>query len=126
MPIASLPHPAILPSRAKSSAVLRLGALALLVITTPHAIAELSPYLPPGGNFALGNWKLTIPADENGEFIGKAITILPERLVGPDGYSSPWMYTASDGAMTFCAPVNGATTGITNAGKTGSPRAELR
>ncbi|HLD65484.1 MAG TPA: polysaccharide lyase family 7 protein [Pseudomonas sp.] len=86
-----------------------------------EAQADLYRGLPPGGNFALENWNLTVPADANGGTSGKALTLAPDQLSGNLGYQSPWFRTDSDGAMTFWAPVNGAT-----AGGSGSPRAELR
>jgi len=86
-----------------------------------QAEADLYPSLRPGGNFALENWSITIPADQNGGVSGKAVTVSPTNLSGRYGYSSRWFYTAADGAMTFWTPINGAT-----AGGSSSPRSELR
>lgn len=70
--------------------------------------AELRPQLAPGGNFALENWSLTLPVDEEGGTRGRAQTLYPEQLSGPQGYTSPYFRTDTDGAMTFWAPANGA------------------
>jgi Alginate lyase/Immunoglobulin I-set domain len=89
-----------------------LGAFAALAWATT-ALAALNPGLPPGKNFDLSHWHLTLP--DSG-----ASTITPSSL--NNGYSNAtWFYTGADGAMTFYAPVNGGTT-------SGSewPRTELR
>ncbi|WP_277221038.1 polysaccharide lyase family 7 protein [Pseudomonas indica] len=86
------------------------------------AYAELHPNTPPGGNFALENWNITIPVDSTGGVTGKPLTIYPAKLSGPNGYSNrPYFYTEADGAMTMWAPLNGATTG-----GSAHPRSELR
>src|SRR5690606_29847374 len=100
----------------------RLAALALgTMLASPPLHAELNATLPPGGNFALENWSLTIPADIDGGTAGDARTLQPHQLSGSSGYSSRWFQTAEDGAMTFWTPVNGATIGGSS-----SPRSELR
>src|SRR3989338_6033923 len=87
-----------------------------------NAVAELNPALPPGGNFAMENWNITIPVDAQGGVSGPPLTIPPAQLSGPYGYSNrPSFYTEADGAMTFWAPLNGTTAGGSN-----SPRSELR
>jgi hypothetical protein len=92
--------------------------LSSLVIGQSHA--ELNPNLPPGGNFALENWRLDLPVAS--EDLGMLVSVPPFLLSGPDGFSfSPWFYTDTDGAMTLWAPVNGATVGGSR-----HPRAELR
>lgn len=83
--------------------------------------AELRPELAPGGNFALENWSLTLPVDADGSNQGRAQTLLPDRLSGPQGFTSPYFRTDSDGAMTFWAPANGALSARAN-----YARAELR
>lgn len=98
-----------------------IGSTLLGSLLCTQAHADLYPSLPPGGNIALENWSLTVPADANGGTSGTATTIKPADLSGRYGYSSPWFYTASDGAMTFWTPVNGAV-----AGGSPSPRSELR
>ncbi|TVY07500.1 polysaccharide lyase family 7 protein [Paenibacillus cremeus] len=69
--------------------------------------------VPPGGNFDLSHWKLTLP-DQGASEISAA------QLQA--GYSGPYFYTdPQDGAMTFWAPVNGGTTSGSS-----YPRSELR
>ncbi|WP_051435110.1 polysaccharide lyase family 7 protein [Microvirga flocculans] len=54
----------------------------------------------------MSNWKITLPVDANGGFSGNALEV--KNLAG---YQHPlYFYTAADGAMTFVAPVEGATT----------------
>lgn len=87
-----------------------------------QSFAALDASLPPGGNFDLGNWNITIPYDADNGNTGKPLTILPANLAGPNGFShTPAFFTDSDGAMTFWAPLNGATTGGSR-----HPRSELR
>jgi hypothetical protein len=75
--------------------------------------AALNPSEPPGDNFDLSHWHLTLPD-------GDASTISPSDL--DDGYThSTWFYTGADGAMVFWCPVTGGTT----SGST-YPRSELR
>ncbi len=88
-----------------------LGSTALCL--TVSAAWALDPALPPGGNFDLSHWKLTLP-DANSTEIGAA------QLAG--GYiNADYFYTARDGAMTFWCPVTGGLT--TDAD---FPRCELR
>ncbi|QRM28673.1 polysaccharide lyase family 7 protein [Microvirga sp. VF16] len=66
----------------------------------------LNSSVAPSGNFDLSNWKITLPVDSNGGFSGNAMEV--KNL---SGYQhSKYFYTAADGAMTFVAPVEGATT----------------
>ncbi|MGF9761389.1 polysaccharide lyase family 7 protein [Microvirga sp. 0TCS3.31] len=60
----------------------------------------------PGRNFNLTHWKITLPTDRNGTFSGTAC-----EVKSLSGYvNAKYFYTASDGAMVFKAPVEGATT----------------
>ena len=91
----------------------RALAAAWLVFFTVFRAAALNPALPPGGNFDLTHWYLTLP--ESG-----APTVSASRLT--DGYTNrQWFYTGADGAMMFWAPVNGGTTSGSS-----FPRSELR
>jgi len=72
----------------------------------------LDPLKPPGQNFNLRNWKLTLPD-------ATATEISASQLNG--GYTSTYFYTGPDGAMTFWAPVTGGTTANSS-----YPRSELR
>jgi hypothetical protein len=99
-----------------------LGSTLLGSLLLGEARADLYRGVPPGGNFALENWNITIPADADGGTAGDAVTIRPDQLSGPQGYQGRWFNTdTGDGAMTFWTPINGATVG----GST-SPRSELR
>jgi hypothetical protein len=77
----------------------------------------LNPSLPPGGNFDLSFWNLQEP-------IGAvtATNILAADLKGANGFTDPYFYTATDGAMTFYVPVKGS---VTTSGSK-YPRSELR
>jgi hypothetical protein len=85
--------------------------LMLSVFALP-AIAALDPAKPPGQNFDLTHWKLTLPEPGAPEISAATLTA---------GYTSQWFYTGPDGAMTFWCPVTGGTT----SGST-YPRSELR
>jgi hypothetical protein len=99
-----------------------LGSTLLGSLLLCEAKADLYRGVPPGGNFALENWNITVPADANGGNSGDAVTIRPDLLSGPQGYQSRWFRTdTEDGAMTFWAPIDGATVGGSS-----SPRSELR
>ena len=66
----------------------------------------LSATFTPSGNFDLSQWKITLPVDSGGTFVGTAVEV--QNLIN---YSNAnYFYTASDGAMVFRAPVEGATT----------------
>ncbi|MES2818159.1 MAG: polysaccharide lyase family 7 protein [Pseudomonadota bacterium] len=99
----------------------RLGAVLLAAWLSSAVQAALYPDVPPGGNFALQHWNLRIPADSDGGSDGPALVLPAEQLSGNLGYQSPWFSTASDGAMTFWTPVNGAL-----ANGVSTPRTELR
>src|SRR5688572_18098564 len=87
-------------------------AVALLCFAS-LSVKALDPSQPPGDNFDLSHWHLTLPDDD-------ASTISPSSLSG--GYThSSWFYTGADGAMVFWCPVTGGTT----SGST-YPRSELR
>ena len=79
----------------------------------------LSPDLPPGQNFDLASWYLSVPSDENRD--GKSDTINELQLV--KGYEDKrFFYTADDGGMVFRCPVQGAKTSA----NTSFTRVELR
>ncbi|MBJ6124488.1 polysaccharide lyase family 7 protein [Microvirga splendida] len=66
----------------------------------------LNPSVAPGGNFDLSNWKITLPVDSSGGLSGNAMEVKNLSTY----QNSKYFYTAADGAMTFVAPVDGATT----------------
>jgi hypothetical protein len=70
---------------------------------------------PPSQNFDLSDWNLTLPTGTP----GSPTVITTAQLLA--GYTSPYFFTAPDGAMTMWCPVMGVTT--TNAK---NPRSELR
>jgi hypothetical protein len=81
----------------------------------------LNPGQPPGGNFDLSHWYLQLPTS-NGILTGASANVdsaSATQLVA--GFTNAYFYTGPDGAMTFWAPDDGATTG----GST-HPRSELR
>src|SRR5947209_16011728 len=63
--------------------------------------------LPPGNNFDLSHWKLTLPIDNLGGTLGEAAEIKNPLL---QSYTSQFFFTGSDGAMVFWCPVIGAVT----------------
>jgi len=79
----------------------------------------LDPGKPPGEQFDLTHWKLTLPTDRAGAFSGPPEEIGVPALAG--GYHGPYFFTDQDGSMGFKTPVNGATGGTSN-----HPRCELR
>ncbi|MBM1172057.1 polysaccharide lyase family 7 protein [Microvirga arabica] len=66
----------------------------------------LATNVAPSGNFDLSNWKLTLPVDSSGGTSGTAVEV--KNLI--DYQHSRYFYTGSDGAMTFMASADGATT----------------
>ncbi len=88
-----------------------IGLTALLGAAVPAQALESN--LPPGGNFDLSHWKITLP-DATASETNSA------QLVA--GFTNAlYFYTATDGAMTFWCPVNGGTTSGSS-----YPRSELR
>jgi hypothetical protein len=75
-------------------------------------VRALDPAQPPGRNFDLRHWKLTLP-DPN------ASEISPELLIA--GVTNTSFFTGEDGAMVFSCPVSGGTTS-----SSAYPRCELR
>jgi Ca2+-binding RTX toxin-like protein len=70
----------------------------------------------PGSNFDLDDWKLQLPVDADGGFLGRYTEV---KVL--DTYTSDYFFTGSDGAMVLRAPVEGVTTGGSN-----YARSELR
>lgn len=93
----------------------------LTLIGVGHLPAQaLDPSRPPGGNFNLTNFYLGLPVDSSGGTNGNSASITAAQLTA--GYSNAfYFYTSPDGAMTFWAPVTGATTSGSS-----YPRSELR
>jgi Ca2+-binding RTX toxin-like protein len=66
----------------------------------------LNPRATPSGNFDLSNWKIGLPIDGAGGFTGAS-----REVKSLSDYEHPkYFFTAGNGAMTFMAPVEGATT----------------
>src|SRR5262245_50376744 len=91
------------------------GRALLWVVTLCSAVLcvrALDPAKPPGGNFDLSHWKLTLPD-------ALASEVSPILLAA--GATNDAFFTGADGAMVFSCPVTGGTT-------IGSlyPRCELR
>src|ERR1043166_2284918 len=97
-----------------------LAASLYFLLTPVSTVLALNPSLPPSGNFDLSHWKLTLPVDSNGTNIGTAAEIQVAQMI--TGYTNAlYFYTASDGAMLFWCPVDGASTSGSD-----YPRSELR
>jgi len=80
----------------------------------------LDPGRPPGEQFDLTHWKLTLPTDRAGKFSGPPEEIEVANLAG--GYHGLYFLTdPEDGSMAFKTPYNGATGGTSS-----HPRCELR
>jgi hypothetical protein len=66
-----------------------------------------SASVTPSKYFSLNHWKITLPIDRNGAFLGTA-----SEVKNLSGYQhQDYFYTGPGGAMVFKAPVEGATTG---------------
>lgn len=80
--------------------------------------SDLDPNLPPGNNFDLSNWYLSVPTDADNS--GTADSIKGDNL---RNYSdSNYFYTDGDGGMVFNCPVAGFKTSTS----TSYTRVELR
>ncbi len=81
-------------------------ALACMVAALALVVASCSsstpPPKPPSADVRLDGWQLTLPVADPSS--GDADTVNPARI------SPPWLTQATDGGMTFWAPVDGATT----------------
>ena len=97
------------------SAVAACLFLLALCLTSPNSTQAATP---PGRNFDLTFWKLTLPVDYIGNPFGTAAEVKHPQLTT---YNTQHFYTDTDGAMTFWCPVIGATTSGATA-----PRTELR
>jgi parallel beta-helix repeat protein len=76
------------------------------------AVVRLNPAKPPGSNFDLSHWKLTLPDAVASEIPAAQLTA---------GSTNSFFFTGADGAMVFWCPVTGGTTSGSS-----YPRAELR
>jgi hypothetical protein len=88
--------------------------LLLLIFATFYAsqgfandFPTLNPKAPPGLNFDLLDWNLTVPTDANND--GR-IDTLPETILAKGFSYEPYFYTAADGGMVFTAFVEGPKT----------------
>jgi hypothetical protein len=73
---------------------------------------RLDPAKPPGGNFDLSHWKLTLPDAVASEIPAAQLTA---------GITNAFFFTGADGAMVFWCPVTGGATSGSS-----YPRSELR
>ncbi len=87
----------------------------------PLSVRALDPAQPPGGNFDLSHWKIQLPTS-NGILTGTGGSVDEKTAAQLSaGFTNAFFYTATDGAMTFWTPDNGATTSGSS-----HPRSELR
>ncbi len=86
--------------------------------------APLDPAKPPGGNFDLSHWKLTLPLDKQGGTNSNAAEASAAQL-GAGYTNADFFRTAPDGAMVFASPALGAIAGGYK-GRNSHPRTELR
>ncbi len=108
----------MVPSQRSASSVAICGLLLLTI--AQHGLAALDPSRAPAANFNLTNFYLGLPVDSSGGVTGDSASITAAQLTA--GYSNAlYFYTGPDGAMTFWAPVTGATTSGSS-----YPRSELR
>ncbi|WP_339719178.1 polysaccharide lyase family 7 protein [uncultured Paraglaciecola sp.] len=70
-------------------------------------LATLNPQAPPGLNFDLLDWNLSLPLDTNED---KKVDIIPEAFLAKGFQLKPYFYTAEDGGMVFTAFVKGPKT----------------
>jgi hypothetical protein len=94
-----------------SNGVRTIFCLMILFLTVTRGLA-LDPRFPPGHNFDLSHWYLTLPD-------AQASTISPALLTA--GFTNSYFETGTDGAMVFLCPVTGGTTSGSD-----FPRCELR
>jgi hypothetical protein len=94
----------------------RLPRFTTALLACAAAAHALDPSKPPGTNFNLSIWTLQTPVASG----SSVVQIKPADLMA--GYTSQWLSTAEDGAMSFWCPVTGATT----SSNTHYPRSELR
>ncbi len=74
------------------------------VVSKASGGSGLAPDLPPGKNFDLSTWSLSVPTDTDNS--GTADTIKESDLV--KGYEDPrFFYTGDDGGMVFKVPIEG-------------------
>lgn len=67
----------------------------------------LDPKSPPGLNFDLLDWNLSLPLDTNED---KRVDTIPEVFLEKGFQLAPYFYTAADGGMVFTAFVKGPKT----------------
>ena len=79
----------------------------LSVSSLANENAQLNPKAPPGLNFDLKDWNISLPIDTNKD--GKVDTI-PELYLEKGFQYEPYFYTAADGGMVFTAFVDGVKT----------------
>ncbi len=97
--------------------------MTLLVTVTDIAVESpygLNPDLPPGMNFDLLDWKVTLPINSSGGLSGKSVDIGENDLAA--GYEGDYFFTGPDGGMVFICPAVGAKTST----NTSYSRTELR
>jgi hypothetical protein len=110
----------ILRTRPSGSRIRCLIAQALAFYAAGLSAWALDPAKPPGAQFDLTRWKLTLPTDRAGNFSGPPEEIGVAALSA--GYRGPYFFTdPQDGSMVFKTPSNGATGGTSS-----HPRCELR
>jgi hypothetical protein len=68
---------------------------------------QLNPKLPPGHNFDLKDWNLSLPLDTNKD---NKVDVIPEDFLDRGFSLEPYFYTAADGGMVFTAFVEGPKT----------------
>jgi Alginate lyase len=76
--------------------------VAALALVVASCSSSTPPPKPPSAEVRLDGWQLTLPVADPSS--GDADTVNPARI------SPPWLTQATDGGMTFWAPVDGATT----------------
>jgi poly(beta-D-mannuronate) lyase len=89
----------------------KISLLFLVVFSAFPSFADelpiLNPNAPPGLNFDLLDWNISVPTDANND--GKIDTI-PEKFLAKGFSYEPYFYTAADGGMVFTAFVKGPKT----------------
>jgi hypothetical protein len=99
-------------SKRRSRKLIRRNAGWLILGFTLVPLLAQDPRFPPGVNFDLSHWRLTLPD-------ALATDIFPDELNA--GFTNEYFQTGRDGAMVFRCPVTGGTTGGSD-----FPRCELR
>jgi hypothetical protein len=90
-----------------SRIIILFFAILFNVQATANNSNQLNPKAPPGLNFDLKDWNLSLPLDTNKDL---KVDVIPEVFLEKGFQIEPYFYTAADGGMVFTAFVQGPKT----------------